>query len=224
MTRFDDKQKAIALRLQGMSYSQIKSSLKVGKSTLSYWLSPYPLSRERIKELRDKNEGRIEKFRVTMKTKRDHRLKTIYESEKKNILPLNNRDLFIAGLFLYWGEGTKSHTADLSVSNTDPSIINFSILWLTKCLGVSKNNLRVYLHLYNDMDIEKEIEFWSKVISIPIKQFCKPYIKQSNSIKINHKRGFGHGTCNIKIGNARLTEKVLMSIQVITDMFIKTRP
>lgn len=65
MARFKDKEEAIKLRLQGNSYSQIKSVLKVNKSTLSYWLKDFPLSEEKIQKLRDRNPQRIEKYRAT---------------------------------------------------------------------------------------------------------------------------------------------------------------
>lgn len=219
MARFKDREKAIILRKQGKSYSQIKKDLKVSKSTLSMWLRNYPLSKQRIRELRDWNEQRIEKFRKTMRRKREKRLKEIYRIQKKLIPFLNNREFFIAGLFLYWGEGSKSQPTGLAISNTDPSIIQFFIIWLTKSLKLLKNKLRVQLHLYKDMDIEKEIQFWSKTLSIPNSQFNKPYIKRSLLRAINHKGGFGHGTCQISIGGARLAENIHMAIKVISDRY-----
>ena len=127
MARFADHQKALALRKEGMSYSQIKNILKIGKGTLSHWLQNHPLSKKRIKELRDGGGTRIEKYRETMRQKRIARLKIVYESQRKILLPLNKKELFIAGLFLYWGEGSKSHTTDLRLSNTDPSMIKFFV-------------------------------------------------------------------------------------------------
>ena len=77
----------------------------ISKGTLSYWLRDYPLSRERINELRAWNERRIEKFRETMRRKKETRMATVYDNMKKEILPLNKRELFVAGLLLYAGEG-----------------------------------------------------------------------------------------------------------------------
>ena len=71
MARFRDHAKALILRKQGKSYSQIKTILKVSKSTLSLWLRDYPLSRQRIRELRDWSEQRIEKCRETKRKKKD---------------------------------------------------------------------------------------------------------------------------------------------------------
>jgi len=49
--REKDHSDAVALRLAGYSYSQIKDKLKVSKSTLSGWLDKYPLTPQGIKEL-----------------------------------------------------------------------------------------------------------------------------------------------------------------------------
>jgi len=223
MARLKDREKALALRKQEMSYSQIKKILGVSKSTLSLWLRNFPLSPERIRELRADNEGRIEKFRETMCQKKEKRLKQFYKEQKELIFPLTKREKFLAGIFLYWGEGSKSQLTRLSVSNTDPSIIKFFIHWLTKSLSVSKEKIKIQLHLYTDMNIKKEINFWSKILNIPLNHFSKPYIKKTSSARINHKGGFGHGTCNATIGNARLSEKILMSIKAIIDRHGKMR-
>ena len=60
MAHTELKTKAITMRLSGMSYSQIKEVVPVSKSTLSVWLENYPLSQERIRELRDLSPKRIE--------------------------------------------------------------------------------------------------------------------------------------------------------------------
>lgn len=218
MARFQDKEKALALRKQQMSYSQIKNILGISKSTLSGWLKNYPLTEERIREL-SKNERIIEKCRETKRKKKEKRLNDFYIEQKKKIFPFDKRDLFIAGLFLYWGEGSKTLSSSISVSNTDPSVINFFANWATNILKIPKEKMHISLHLYNDMDISKEINYWSKKLNVPKNQFTKPYIKTSLSTRINQKGGFGHGTCNLRISNARLSEKVLMAIKAISDKY-----
>lgn len=201
-----------------MSYSQIKKTLGVSKSTLSYWLRDYPLSKERINELRGRSETRIEKFRETMKRKRERRLNGFYREEKRKWLPLSKRELFIAGLFLYWGEGGKTVRQTISLNNTDPQVMKFTLYWLIEALEIPEEKIRVYLHLYSDMDIRKEMGFWSKELKIPLSRFVKPYIKESKKADIDHK-GFGHGTCGLLVCDTRLKERILMSIKAIADYY-----
>jgi len=219
MARLRDHEKTLTLRKQGMSYSQIRSIIKVSKSTLSLWLKNYPLSKERIKELRAFSERRIERFRETVRQKREKRLTETYQTQKQLILPLSNRELFIAGLLLYWGEGTKCKRDGLSISNNDPSVIRFFIYWLKKSLAIPKKKIRILLHLYNDMNINNELNYWSKILRIPLRQFNRSYIKKTPSTRINHKGGFGHGTCNVRINSVPLAEKIFMSLKVISNKY-----
>lgn len=202
-----------------MSYSQIKEIIGVGKSTLSPWLRDYPLSRERIRELRDYSAQRIERFRETMRKKRDTRIAEVYRIQKKAMIPLSKRELLIAGFMLYWGEGTKYGTGTLLLANTDPSMIKFFIRWTNQSFNIPKHMLRIRLHLYKDTDVKEELHYWSTQLKIPVSQFSPSYIKKTLSRRINHKGGFGHGTCNIGLSSVSLKEKVMMSIRAIADTY-----
>ena len=216
MARKKDKQKAITMRKQGMSYSQIKDKLKVSKSTLSGWLYDMPLSPDRIKELRDFSPRRIESYRNTMRLKKEARFSTVYKKVSKDIGSLSKRDLFIAGLFLYWGEGTKNKNASVEFTNTNPAMIKFFIKWL-ELLNIKKERLKIKLHLYSDMNVKKGIAFWSKELKIPISQFSKPYIKKTYLKSISYKTGFGKGTCCIIYHNRDLREYILMGLKYISE-------
>src|SRR3989344_8167996 len=199
--------KALELRKQGFSYSYIKNELQVSKSSLSLWLRNYPLSKERIRELRDINEVRIEKFRETWRLKNSTRKKSVYDSQKKELLPLTKRELFIAGLFLYWGEGAKTTPFATSLSNTNPKVVKFFLFWLLNIMNISKDKIVIRLHLYRDMDMDEEINFWSKQLNLSKEKFKRPYIKETTLRGLTFK-GFGHGTCNIIINGRNLTEKI----------------
>ena len=218
MAKLKEHQKAIKLRKQGKSYSQIKKELNVSKSTLSLWLRGYPLSEERVRTLRDLSGVRIEKFRKTMQAKKDKRLAVCYDEEKKKLLPLSWKELLLAGLFLYWGEGVKSLTSSVSLNNTDPEIVKFFTYWLTKILRIPKGKIKIYVHLYQDMNIKRELDFWSKELNISRSQFAKPYIKKSKRENLTHK-GFGHGTCGVCVGNVRLKERIIMSLKATADYY-----
>ena len=207
------------MRLKGMSYNQIKTQIKVGKGSLSLWLKDYPLSEERLRALRDFSEVRIEKFRRTMQDKRDKRFTEAYNQEKIRQLPLSKKEIFIAGLFLYWGEGMKGLTRSLGLYNTNPQIIKFGLFWYTKILNIPKSRIKVHLHLYSDMDIKAEINFWSRELKIPVSQFRKPYIKQSKKANIDYKGGFGHGTCGLLYSDVFLKERILAGIKAIADYY-----
>ena len=217
MARKIDKQKAIDMRRKGMSYSQIKGKIKVSKSTLSGWLSDMPLSEKRIRELRADSPIRIERYRNTMRAKKDVRLREVYKKVSNDIGKFSKRELFLAGLFLYWGEGTKAQNSLVAITNTNPYLIKFFIKWL-KLFGVENKDLKVKLHLYSDMNIKGSLDFWSKELKMPLSQFYKPYIKLTDSKSITYKNGFGKGTCSVILGSRDLWEYILMSIKYISEI------
>ena len=221
MAKREEYIQSIQLRKKGFSYSQIKNKVNVSKSTLSRWLKNLPLSNNQTLSL-DVTQRRVETFRRTMKEKSDQRLLETYITAKNSLIPLTKRELYIAGLFLYWGEGSKNIKGQISLNNTNPQMMKFYIFWLTEICKVPMNKLKVSLHLYKDMSVKNEIEYWSKILNMPLDQFIKPYIKDSLISQIQHK-GFVHGTCGILFGDILLKEKIMKSIEVISDSYSKTR-
>lgn len=211
-----EKQKAINLRLKGKSYSEIKKNLGVNKSTLSGWLKDYPLPEDKMRELRDNNPKRIENFRNTMANKRRNRLEKVFLKVKKDISKINSRDLFIGGLFLYWGEGSKRDRGGISFTNTNPAMIKFFIKWL-ELMGYGRNLLKVNLHLYADMDSEKQINFWSKELHISKEKFRKPYIKEKKLSEIKYKNGFGQGTCSVILEKQEVNDYILSALRYFEE-------
>jgi len=221
MAKFKERSEAIELRKQGKSYSQIKAILKVSKSTLSLWLQDYPLSEKRLRELRDWNQSRIENYIETRKRQRETILNDIYKSEKNNILPLTKRGVLISGLFLYWGEGGKTTLSSQAIlSNTNPAILKAFIYWLKNSFNIDKKNIKIRLQLYKDMNPVKEINYWSKILNINSFQFRKPYIKKSNRTSLTYKSKYNHGTCNVILGNAKVSKKIMMGLKILEEYFM----
>lgn len=222
MTRIKERQKVISLRLQGKTYSEIRRETGISKSTLSDWLGKFPLTKEQLFLLqgnRKKNkELSIEKTINTKRVKREIRLCSLYKEERLHWIQLSKRELELAGIFLYWGEGKKHIKGPLSVCNTDPKIVKFALYWFKSILGIPEDKIRVSLHLYSDMSISKEMQFWSQELKLPLTQFTKPYIKESKRSELDQK-GFGHGTCGLTVSDIRLKERIMMAIEAISDYY-----
>ena len=141
----------------------------------------------------------------------------VYKKISKDVNTFSKRDLFLAGLFLYWGEGTKASNCSVVLTNTNPAMLKFFIKWL-ELFGVEKKNLKVKLHLYSDMNIKKSLDFWSKELKIPINQFQKSYIKKTSSKSITYKNGFGKGTCSVIFNNRDIWEYIMMGLKYISKI------
>lgn len=217
------KIKALSLRKQGYSYSLIRDKLGISKSTLSNWLTELPftpnkqvLKRIGNASLRMVQRKQAEKFSTWERIK---------DEAEKEIGPLTERDLFMFGLGLYLGEGTKSYGL-IRVINADPDVIKLAIKWFTQTCDVPLQNFRLTIHLYPDSDIAKILAFWHKQTGIPIKNFGKTQIdRRLNKSKTKHGK-LPYGTAQLSVvsnGNAALGVQLHRRILAWMDFAIERK-
>jgi transposase-like protein len=220
------REQAIKLRTEKeFSYSKIRKRLGVPKSTLSYWLRGFPLSEEKIKELKKKGwkkaEVKIERFRAAMRRKRKIKEQGIYSKYQKKFKNLSKKVFFAAGLMLYLGEGDKRDYSKIALANTDPGIIKFFVQWLNEFLGIPKNKMKIGLHLYENMDIKKEKEFWKNELGFQEDQLYKPWITKLKKTSFSYRESFRHGTCSLYVLGVEKKRELMMAVQAFVDKYIK---
>ncbi len=119
----------------------------------------------------------------------------------KENLTIAEEKLKIAGIMLYWAEGTLGgNTVDLV--NSNPEMIKTFLKFLRQICGVSERRLRVYLYAYSYQDIKKIKTYWNRITEIPLSQFTKPYIKKENANLTNRK--LEYGLVHIRYNDKRL--------------------
>lgn len=218
------RQKATDLRVnKNLSYTEIRKRLGVPKSTLSYWLREFPLSEERILELRrngwKKGEAAREKFRSTMRKKKEEKAKEIYKQKFKEFKDISDDAFFTAGLMLYLAEGDKKVDSRINLANTDPEVIQFFIVWLDDFLDIDRNKIKIQLHLYENMDIVKEENFWRDVLSVDISQMYKTQVRKLKKSSFTYQGSHRHGTCSIYILGVESKRELMMSIRAFMDIY-----
>jgi len=221
------REKATRLRTEKeLSYSEIKKRLGVPKSTLSYWLRDFPLSEKRLLELRrkgwKKGEAARERFRNTMRQKREKKFSKIYRKQKSLMRSMKNKkDIsYIAGLMLYLGEGNKKDNYIISISNTDPNLQRFFIRWSAEYLEISKEKLKAQLHLYENMDIEKEQKFWQNILGLKRSQFYKTQIRKFREGSFSYRESFRHGTCQVRFDSGEKKMKLMAALRAFVDSYV----
>ncbi|KKQ35848.1 MAG: hypothetical protein US50_C0004G0037 [Candidatus Nomurabacteria bacterium GW2011_GWB1_37_5] len=191
------REQVFNLRKAGHSYNYISEKAGISKSTLSGWLSkiPYKPNEETI--------DRIGKARAASGyAKSKMKLESIIKAEQEavnDIGKITKRDLFMLGIGLYVGEGTKTHGI-VRIINADPKIIKLAIKWFEKVCGLSRDNFRIRLHLYPDNNIKECIRFWSDFCGLPFGCFQKVQIDRRKD-----KKGFKRG--KLPYGTAHLSVK-----------------
>ena len=147
------------------------------------------------------------KRKSSVKRKLDAEVKAISLAEK-TISNLSDKDKAIIFASLYWAEGNKK---DFNFTNTDPEMIRV-FTNILRCLDIPKERLRVTIRIYEDLNKEKCIDYWAKIVGIPPSK-----IVNVNIIKGKKIGKLKYGMCRIRIvkGGNMLKYAVALRNQVI---------
>ncbi len=204
-----EKEQARFLRKQGFSINQISTRLMVAKSSVSVWVRDINLSSEQLHNLAVRGQTRevVERRRQTRITRESTRRQIIIDRARSDISRLSKRDLFILGIALYWGEGSKTNRGSVQMVNTDPRLIKISMKFFRDICNVAEERFRGHVHLHPHLDVKQAEEYWSLHSGIPLQQFFKTSMQQSRSSK--HKRdSLPYGTFSIYVCDTELFLKI----------------
>jgi hypothetical protein len=190
------KEKAIILRKKGYSYNMISDELDICKSTLSCWFKEMPFTPnqlviERIK----KGPFKSGQIRHNQRVQDIIRIKKFAKDELGNI---SERDLWMIGVGLYIGEGSKSFET-AQVSNSDPDIVKLAVKWFKDICGLENDHITIVMNLYPDNDEKKCFNYWRRITGLPAKQFRKTQIDKRTNKSSYKKRKLPYGTVRLSI-------------------------
>ena len=204
------KIEAITLRKSGKSYSEINCKTGVPKSTLSTWFSNEEWSKKISKKLNKKwakvNVNRLVKINMSRKLETIKRHEFFKDQAKKEFNVLKNDHLFLVGLSIYWGEGSKQFNGRVGVINSDLSLLQIVTRFFIETLQIPERKLRGELFIYEDHDKNDSLNFWSRELKIPKNQFIKTQQLKSRS-KLT-KRKLKYGICNVYFSSTEMNIKI----------------
>lgn len=123
----------------------------------------------------------------------------------KQKLTAQQQKLLVAGVMLYWGEGSQwSGETSVDFANSNPHMIRVFIKFLRVICQVSERRLRCYLYCYSNQSVPKLLKFWSSVTKISRHQFTKPYVKKTT------KKGIKNGKMPYGLVHIRYSDKKLL--------------
>ncbi|MDP2676941.1 MAG: hypothetical protein Q8O83_04640 [bacterium] len=185
-----EQQKATQLRRRGFSYREILEQVPVAKSTLSLWLRVVGLSKRQKQRLTEKKLAAAFRGAEQRRRMRLEMTKAAEIEAQKQFKKLRNNKLFFAGVMLYWAEGAKQKTHNVSqkvaFSNSDPRMIRLFLLWLTKIIGLKRDDFSFELYIHRTGDIRKSRRHWSKAVGCSEEEF-RVYFK-NNRVKKSYRR------------------------------------
>ena len=157
-------------RAQGWTYDEISAELGVSKSSVSLWCRdveiPAELRRARRLPART-GPNRLQRAKA-------EQIVRLQAEAAAAVGALSERDLFIAGIALYAGEGFKTGGA-AGFANNDPRMVLAFVTWLRAFFEIDESRLRLRLYLHEGLDLDAASRFWSELTGIPLDQFGAPY-------------------------------------------------
>jgi hypothetical protein len=218
----EEKEKAVALRKQGLSYRDIRAQVPVSKSSISVWLQNLPLTDEEKRYLKTRTDSNISRGRIKAATSNRHRRLVRDEALRKQARIEFDRHFklpfFQLGIALYWAEGAKRHSG-FGFTNSDWEMIDFMLLWVEKFFGISRRDIRVRLYIHKPYAHENCEGFWSRKIGVPLCNFQKTIYKPTGLLV--KKRPNYKGCLRIEISKTVLLRKMIFWQSMLVDEYRK---
>ncbi|MET9505994.1 hypothetical protein ABZY42_30435 [Streptomyces sp. NPDC006622] len=192
----DLRDRARELRRQGWTYDQIQVELGCSKSSISLWVRDLP---------KPERGNPSERARVAARKRWEHEgaIRDAERTETKaaaarEIGSMTDRELFMAGVALYWAEGTKDKTYDRRESvifvNSDTGVIELYLAWLD-LLGVARERLRFTVMIHETADVPGAEQYWADLVQADRSSFYKTTLKKHNPKTVRKNVGDSYRGC-----------------------------
>ncbi len=210
------------MREQGTSIGDIATSFDIKKSTVSYWCKNIELKESAIQKIKTKGRKKsVQGLLRYSELKRKERIERNYSQKQEGsdfIGDVSKRDILMAGLGLYWGEGYKE--GELGFTNSNPKIIEFYLAWL-QIFDISKSDLifRLTINEIFKSQQGKIKKFWVDLLDVKDSQFSKTTRIKTKLKKAFLKNGQTYkGILRVKVRKGSvLKNKILGAIDHISN-------
>jgi hypothetical protein len=223
------REKAIELRMQGMSLPEITKIIPSPRNTIYCWIKDVPLTEEQKKSLDKKFKDGLSAAQQMGK----NAMMANYESKRKdafqkgvdfiNQFKVIPSDVATA-VSLYWAEGTK--TQQLFIGNSDSNVILIFKRFLEEHMGIEVGRLRVGLNFYDNVHTVEQVEtYWQNLLNLDASHFYKSQVNKKPQEKAGTKVGkLPYGVCSLGVTSAFELEKMLGMIDALQKRVLNGSP
>lgn len=205
LSRWEKSELGKDLRHLGLSYGEIMELVPVKKSTLATWCREVRLTTDQIEAIRQRRAQEPGIPRDTNWRRREE-IEQLRSIARELALELADDPFWIAGLVLYWAEGTKGRNR-VSMANADPRALRLFIRWLRTYVDPGAT-FTIHLHLHEGNDEGAAKRYWRCETGLDHANFYKTFIKpRGTGHRKNH---LPHGICTVRMRRASDSWNVIM--------------
>ncbi|MEV6163092.1 hypothetical protein AB0L71_14405 [Streptomyces sp. NPDC052052] len=192
----DLRERARALRLQGMTYDRIQVELGCSKSSISLWVRDLPKPEHR--RTREEASAIARRGWEATLQRREVERREVKRTAQGEIGTMSARELFLIGVGLYWSEGSKdkphARRERVTFVNSDPGMIQVFLAWLD-LLEVSPEQLRFHVMIHESADVAAAERYWADLVDTDISALGKTSLKTHNPKTIRKNVGENYRGC-----------------------------
>jgi hypothetical protein len=210
------------LRRHGLTYGEIRALIPVPKSTLSGWLRDIRLSAEQVEAIKARTgPGTRRGIPIDTQWRRRDEIRAIVADARTFARARLEDSFFVAGVVLYWGEGSKTRNF-VDLTNSDPAALRLFIAWVRAYLG-RDTEFQLGLHLHQGNDEEAAKRYWRGELRMPGAPFGKSHIKaEGTGHRKNH---LPFGVCRVRTRRAADNwHRVMAWIEIVASELRVVRP
>lgn len=122
----------------------------------------------------------------------------------KNKLAKKDKELLLAGLMLYWAEGSRKNKHVIQMANLDYRLILLFIKFLRRICDVKEEKICLNIQLYRKFNKEETKNYWSRILKVS-KRFIAVNIHSDTRSK-PEKQWSKYGIARIEVRNVKLKQ------------------
>lgn len=214
------KENAFYLRKRGYSIDEIHKELKVSKGRISEWVRNIKMSKVAKSRFLEKIKLARISAADNRKKKTQNIINSIFDNADEEIKKISYdiKTIKIFCSLIYWCEGVKDLYSIVNFTNSDPGIVKTFLALLRKSFEIDERKFRVCIHLHSYHNPKKQLEFWSNITEIPLKQFIKPFFKVNSGRRI---RKDYNGCVSIRYHDVIIGRQLLMTAKAFLLKYSK---
>jgi hypothetical protein len=184
-----------------LSMWDIAKTLSVTPKTVEYWMDQHNLIRRSNSECAYvKQNPNGDPFKI------------------KARLTRKDKDLLLAGLMLYWAEGSRKNKHTIQMANLDHRLILLFIKFLRRICGVKEEKICLNIQLYRKFNKEETKNYWSRILKVP-KRFIAVNIHSDVRSKPT-KQWSRYGIARIEVRNTKLKSWIDVALERYLDKWV----
>jgi transposase len=203
------RDKAVELRKQGWSVTDLALEFGIAKSTAWRWVAHLPLDRdsERARKKAEHSKLMTDAQWAAYRVDRDARQAAVHGEMATLVGPVSGRDLLLLGAAVYWCEGAKSKPWRrgelIQFINSDPDLFDLFLCFL-ESQGRLRSSLTYRVSIHESADAEAARDWWAERLELPVHCFRRPTLKRHQPSTFRRNKGEDyHGCLIVKVPGSR---------------------